>query len=513
MGLFEDHAHDNADGVAIVDGDLRRTWSAWNERATRLANALADNGVDPGGRILLHARNGAEWLDTNFALSKIGASVVSINPRLVESEIRYIADNSGATGLISDQARLCAGATTWKTPAGTPLLVVGIREAASIPGVTAFETLVATGDSTAREAIGGPLGASLLYTSGTTGAPKGAIRTPPSDPTVMAAAMRTIIDRFGMRPGERHLVVCPLCHAAPPVYAQMAHLLGGTAVVAARFDAEEALSIIAAEGITSTFMVPTMLNRLVSLPEDVRARYDHSTLRTIITGGSMCSPTLKERIVEMFGEVLFDLYGSTESGLNTMLEPRDQLKHGDSVGLLLPGNEISFRDESGAEVMPGQPGQIWLRGPLQIDGYHDDPTATAAAIKDGWITPGDIGYADADGYIHILDRAKDMVISGGVNIYPAEIEAALAKHPAVFDSAVICVPHHDWGEALLAIVERHPESTVTEAELEEFCRGHLAAYKCPRQWRFIDEFPRNHVGKILKRDLRAPYWANRRTKV
>lgn len=503
MGALELNAARIPNDLAIVDGAVRRTWGEWNDRANRLANALADNGVEEGTRVLLHARNGIEWLEANFALAKLNASVVSINPRLVENEIHYMADNSGARVLISDRADLSAAAANWEMGGEGPLFIVGIGEAAFEPGVTAFEVLIASGAATPREAGGSPLGASLLYTSGTTGVPKGATRTPPADPSGIGAMMREIMGAFGMAPGERHFVVAPLCHAAPPVYTQMAHMLGGTAVVASKFDAEQALAIFEAERITSTFMVPTMLNRLVSLPDDVKARYDYSSIRTIITGGSMCSAALKSKVAEMFGDVLFDLYGSTESGLNTVLEPKDQIAHGDTVGQVLPGSEMSFRDEEGNDLALGLPGQIWLRSPLQIDKYWNDPVSTEANMKDGWVTAGDVGYIDDEGFVHILDRIKDMVISGGVNIYPAEIEAVLSKHPAVFDAAVIGVPHPDWGEALLAIVEVRPGETVSESELEEFCRTNLASFKCPRQWRFVDELPRNHLGKVLKKDLRA----------
>jgi len=513
MGLLEQHAQDSPEAIAIVDGSLRRTWRHWNERATRLANALAERGVGRGDRVAVHARNRAEWLDTSFALSKIGVNLVSVNPRLIEPEIRYIVDNSGATALISDQTTLCAAAASWRVTDGAPLLVIGIQEAAVPPGVTEFEAFVAAGDPTPRAAISGPLGATLLYTSGTTGAPKGAIRNPPADPAELAKAMQDIISRFGMKPGERHLLVCPLAHAAPPIYAQMTHLVGGTVIMMPRFDAERALAMIDAEAITSTFMVPTMLNRLASLPDQVRARHDHATLRTVITGGSPCNAVLKKRIAETFGQVLFDLYGATETGLQTMHEPSDQLTHADSVGRVLPGNDVRFLDESGNEVPAGQPGEIWGRGPLQMEGYHNNPEATAAAVRNGWVTAGDIGYADEDGYVHILDRAKDMVISGGVNIYPAEIEAVLAKHPSVFDSAVVGIPDEDWGEALLAFVQPRVGISVTEDELEKFCRSALAAFKCPRQWRFVAELPRNHIGKVLKKDLRAPYWSGRSASV
>ena len=513
MGLLEQHAQYSPEAIAIVDGSVRRSWRCWDERATRLANALAERGVGRGGRVAVHVRNRVEWLDTSFALSKLGANVVSVNPRLTETEIRFILGDSGATVLISDHVMLCAAAASWRTSGDAPLLVIGIQDAAPHPGVMEFEAFVVAGDPTPRDAISGPLGATLLYTSGTTGAPKGAIRNPPDDPAELAKAMQDIISRFGMKSGERHLLACPLAHAAPPIYAQMTHLVGGTVVITPRFDPERALQLIAAEAITSTFMVPTMLNRLVSLPEEVRARHDHASLRTIITGGSPCNAVLKKRVAESFGQVLFDLYGATESGLQTMLEPSDQLTHADSVGRVLPGNALRFLDEFGNEVPAGRSAEIWARGPMQMDRYHNNPEATAAAVKDGWVTAGDIGYVDEDGYVYIQDRAKDVVISGGVNIYPAEIEAVLAKHPSVFDSAVIGVPHEDWGEALLAIVQPHVGSSVLEAELERFCRSELAAFKCPRQWKFMIELPRNHIGKVLKKELRTPYWSGRRANV
>lgn len=504
MGPLEAHAQDQPERVAVVDGPLRRTWGSWNERATRLANALTRHGVQRGDRIALHAGNRAEWLDTSLALSKIGVHVVAINPRLATPEIRYIIDNSGADVLVSDQHDLCAQAASWSDS----LLVLKIGSDARPPGAIDFEEFLAAGDPTpVPRTHDGPLGATLLYTSGTTGAPKGALRSPPADPSALAAAMQDLSSRFGIRPGEVHLLACPLAHAAPPVYAQLAHLMGGTVVITSKFDAEHTLSLVETEGITSTFLVPTMLNRLVNLPEEVRSRYDCSTLRTIITGGSPCPAALKHRVADVFGPVLFDLYGSTETGLQTMLEPADQLTHADSVGRVLSGNSVRFLDESGEDVAAGQAGQVWARGPLQMDGYHDNPEATAAAVRDGWVTAGDIGYQDTDGYVYILDRAKDMVITGGVNVYPAEIEAVLITHPAVFDAAVIGVPHPDWGEALMAFVQPAPGTgEVGEEELTALCRAELAAFKCPRQWQFVTELPRNHVGKVLKGMLRAPFW-------
>jgi long-chain acyl-CoA synthetase len=391
--------------------------------------------------------------------------------------------------------------------------VIGIDAAAAVDGALEFEAFLGAGDPTPRETLGGPLGANLQYTSGTTGKPKGAVRMPPADPTALRAVLTLLMDRFGMAPGERHLLACPMCHAAPPAYVQMAHLVGGTVVIMRRFDAEQALAAIDAERITSTFMVPTMLNRIGSLPDAVRERYDHSTLRTIITGGSLASAALKARVAETLGQVLFDLYGSTETGLNTMLEPADQISHGDTVGRLLPGGDVQFRDEDGNVVADGEAGQIWARNPLQFSGYHNDPEGTDAALKDGWVTAGDVGYIDDEGYVHILDRVKDMVISGGVNIYPAEIEATLAKHPDVFDAAIIGVPDPDWGESLLAFVQPQPGASISPPDLEAFCRAELADFKCPRKWEIIDEIPRNHAGKVLKKDLRAPYWADRSARV
>jgi long-chain acyl-CoA synthetase len=256
-----------------------------------------------------------------------------------------------------------------------------------------------------------------------------------------------------------------------------------------------------------TFLVPTMLNRIVNLPEDVRARYDLSSMRIITTGASVCPADLKRKVTELFGPVLYDSYGSTETGLVTIFTPADLSERSESCGRLLDGVEVRVVDDGGNALPRGEVGTIYIRSGTTIGGYLGESTRGDDFTDDGFFTAGDVGRLDAQGYLYILDRKKDMIIAGGVNIYPAEVEAALRAHPAVLDAAVFGVPHADLGEQVLAICERVPGQHVDANELAGFIAGRIAKYKLPRAIEFSDELPRNAAGKVLKRELRAPYWA------
>jgi len=282
-------------------------------------------------------------------------------------------------------------------------------------------------------------------------------------------------------------------------------LLGGTVVVMPRFDPEPALRLIAERRCTTTFMAPVLLQRIMDLPEEVRARYDVSSMRALILGGAPFPFTLKERAVGYFPDALYEFYGATETGVNLVLRPDEQLAHPGSCGRPTATTEVLLLDDDGNQVPDGSPGQLWVRN-TALAQYYNQPDATRRSMRDGYFSVGDVAYRDAGGCYHICDRLVDMVISGGVNIYPAEVEAVLHAHPAVRDVAVIGVPDADWGESVKAVVALQPGAQARAEELIGWCRQRLADYKRPRSVDFVDELPRDQAGKLLKRQIRAPYW-------
>jgi acyl-CoA synthetase (AMP-forming)/AMP-acid ligase II len=254
-------------------------------------------------------------------------------------------------------------------------------------------------------------------------------------------------------------------------------------------------------------MAPTLLQRIMDLPGEVRARYDVSSMRAIILGAAPCPHSLKVRSTAYFGEVLWEFYGATETGFNLILRPEDQLRKPGSAGVPPDGQEVLLLDDEGRPVPDGQPGEVWVRNSY-LASYYNKPEATSRSMRDGFFSVGDVAYRDAEGYYYICDRKIDMIISGGVNIYPAEIEACLHAHPAVRDAAVVGVPDDQWGESVKAVVALQPGAGTTEQEMIDWCRGRIADYKRPRSVDFVEELPRDQAGKLHMRSFRAPYWAS-----
>jgi long-chain acyl-CoA synthetase len=361
---------------------------------------------------------------------------------------------------------------------------------------------------------------SIVYTSGTTGRPRGVVttRTAKAASSASSASSASAVSappsaqepRAERRPPSslptvRNLLGAPLNHAAGQASARATHAVGGCVYIMPRFDPEEALRIISREQITTTFLVPTMLNRIVNLPAETLAKHDVSSVKMIATGASPCPQSVKEQVIAYFGpHSLYESYGSTEVGLITRMLPDDHLKKPGSCGRLLDDVVVRVVDGEGREVPPGGIGEILVRTPVMIEHYLN--RGTPEELVGGFFATGDVGRFDEDGYLYILDRKKDMIIAGGVNIYPAEIEDALRRHPAVLDAAVFGIPHADLGEEVRAVVERVEGQYVSEDELLAFVADKLAAYKRPRTIQLTSEIPRNAAGKVLKAELRAPYW-------
>jgi fatty-acyl-CoA synthase/long-chain acyl-CoA synthetase len=490
------------DQPAVIGTDRTLTYSGLNARANRVAHALGAIGAQPGDRVATMSFNSVAGHEIGAGSRKRGLVGVPVNFRLRGPEVAHVLNDSGAAVVVADAAHVPVVEEARLQIEGERTYIALAGAAPAPAGWLDYEELLAAaGEEEASDENSNPLGASMIYTSGTTGHPKGAYRPQGASPEIIAQTVQV----FGLSDSDVHLVAGPGYHSAVAYFSALTLLLGGTVVVMARFDPEEAMRLSELHRVSTTFMAPTLLRRICDLPEEVRGRYDVSSMRAIIMGAAPCPIELKERVLGLFGETLWEFYGATETGVNTVLSPSDQLRKPGSCGKLVPGHEIRLLDEQDREVPINTPGQLWVRNPHLAE-YYKNPAATERSMRDGFFTVGDVAYQDAEGYYYICDRRVDMIISGGVNIYPAEIEAALHAHPAVADVAVIGVPDPEWGEAVKAVVELHPGADAGEAELIAFCSQHLADYKKPRSVDFLGSLPRDPAGKLLKRQIREPYW-------
>jgi acyl-CoA synthetase (AMP-forming)/AMP-acid ligase II len=493
------HAAVRPTKVALICGERSLTYAEFNTRARRAANALSRLGVKANDHVAVMAHNCIELLEITAGLSKLTALPVLLNYRLREHEIAYILNDSEANLAIAGPELVEVVEKARAEVKGNGVYIA-IGTACPPVGWLRYEDLLA-GASEAVPLGASGLGSSMSYTSGTTGKPKGAYRTR----SLQVEEIMPIIQAFELVESDVHLLAGPYYHSAPSAFANLHALLGSTIVVQPKYDPVEALELIDRHKITTTFMAPTLLQRLVDVPEEVFSRYDASSLRSIILGAAPCPHVLKVRAIERFGEHLWEFYGATETAFVTILRPEDQLRKAGSCGKVGPGQEIRLLDAAGNEVPDGTPGEMWSRFSWLAEYYHK-PEATARSMRDGFFTVGDIAYRDKEGYYYICDRKIDMIISGGVNIYPAEIEAVLAAHPAVADVAVIGVPDNFWGESVKAVVELRPGASANADELIAFCGERLASYKKPRTVDVVAELPRNPAGKLLKAQIREPYW-------
>ena len=354
-------------------------------------------------------------------------------------------------------------------------------------------------------------GGSMIYTSGTTGKPKGALRSAGANPETGAALMQLI----GYVPDDVYLTTGPLYHSGPLGFMGIVQLLGGTVIVQRHFDAEDWLRLVDRHKVTTTFSAPTPVRRVVDLPAEVRQRYDYSSMKRLIANAAPWPFELKRKYVEAFGDdSLFEVYGSTELSVNTILLPDEQMRKPGSCGRPAPLVEIALFDEDGNRVTePMQPGELYVRSKAVFDTYWKAEEKFEASKREDYLTVGDIAYFDEEGFFYICDRKNDMIISGGMNIYPAEIEAVLVAHPAVADAAVFGIPSDEWGESVHAAITLYEGQGATDEEIQAFAREHLASYKVPRSFSRMEEIPRSASGKILKKELRAPWWEGRTSQV
>jgi len=496
------------DREALVEygatGVRRMTWGELAATTNRLANALIARGVTGGSRVALMLPNGAEILLAQQALAVLGATAVQIGYRLKAAEIAHILGNAEpqATLVHTDYLAAMIEARA-QTGRRGPMIVVGEPGAAGRdPEIAAWDRALAAASPGAphrpRSDDGGG-GGVIVYTSGTTGKSKGAHRSLRNTGLEPVADM---VLQVGLRGDDRHLVVCPLYHSMAPAFAAILMGLGASVVLMNHFDPAGAVDIIARERITCSLMVPTMLYRMADLPDAAFAGRDTSALRWVMSGGAPLTTETARRFMQRFGPVLWNFYGSTETAMVTLAGPGDHLSHPGTVGRTLRGNEVRLLDDAGREVAIGEVGELYARNRMLITGYHRNAEATRSSLRDGFFSVGDLARRDADGYYYLESRKHDMVISGGVNIYPREIEDHLHTHPAIVDAAVIGVPDPEWGEIVHAFVVVRPGHPLTERDVIEFCRAGLADFKRPRVVRFVAELPRNPTGKVLKRELR-----------
>jgi long-chain acyl-CoA synthetase len=495
MADLGDWAAAQPDAEAIVSPQGRRTFGELDANANRLARALRRRGLRSGDAVALLSGNRPEFAEAFFACQRAGLRLTPVNWHLTGDEAGYIVADCEAKAILADHA---AGALARAARAASRTCGVALAFGGGVESFESYEEALA---DESPDALADPTrGGTMLYTSGTTGRPKGVLRPNAASPVVAN------IGGYAADGGDVHLCTGPLYHAAPLAFSMSIPLaFGATVVLMETWDAEHALRLIAEHHVTHTHMVPTMFHRLLSLPERVRLGYDVSSLRHVLHGAAPCPVPVKHRIIEWFGPVVMEYYAATE-GVGSYVDAATWLQRPGTVGLPVIPGQVIIGDDDGNPVPQGDVGLIYIRAPegLQFSYFKDD-AKTESAYRGSYFTLGDVGYFDEDGYLFLTDRSANLIISGGVNIYPAEIDGLLLEHPAVADAATIGVPSEEWGEAVLSVIELQRGAVASDGLAEElimFCRERLAHFKCPKQIEFVDVLPRQDNGKIYKRLLR-----------
>jgi acyl-CoA synthetase (AMP-forming)/AMP-acid ligase II len=491
--------------VGARDSQRALTYRQWNERANRLANGFRGLGLAPGDRVAFLAYNCVEWLEIYVGLAKAGLVAVPINFRLVGAEIEYIVQHAGARAFIVQDAlveRVEAIRDNLDIPSSRWVHLGG---AAAPAGWLSYESLVERAAASEPGVVIRPEDPwAMMYTSGTTGRPKGAVR---SHAASALLSLTTAVD-LAFSPDDTALLVMPLFHANSLFFLATFSYLGATCVVddSPSFDPERLLRTFAEQRITFTSLVPTHYIMTLALPEATRRAYDVSRVTRLLISSAPARRDTKIAIMEAFpNSQLFEMYGSTEAGWVTVLRPHEQFTKLGSVGRELVGTgPVRLLDPSGQDVPDGEVGELYSRTPYVFSGYWNDPERTTQAFRGEWCSVGDLARRDEDGFYHLVDRKSNMIISGGENVYPSEVEGVLGAHPDVQDVAVIGVPHETWGEAVHAVVVPRPGASPSEADLIQWCRERMAGYKRPRSVAFVADaaMPRTATGKILHRVLR-----------
>ncbi|MBX9590229.1 MAG: AMP-binding protein [Hyphomonadaceae bacterium] len=501
--------------ASLLSGERTLGAAAFAERIARAASGFAALGVRQGDCVALLLRNDFAFLEASLAAVRLGAYAVPINWHFKAEEVAYVLADCGAKVLVA-HADLLAG-VAGALPAGVQVLAVetppelaaayGLGPGGVPLGVAAWEPWLGIQDLWQGVLL--PQTSSMIYTSGTTGRPKGVRRQPlTADLEAQMADYRERV--YGLKPGVRTMIPGPLYHSAPNAFALRAARVASQIALMPRFDPEAFLALVERHRIEAMFMVPTMFVRLLKLPGEVRSRYDLSSLKFVMHAAAPCPLEIKRATIDWLGPVVHEFYGSTESGAVTVVDSREWLARPGTVGRPVTGGAVRIYDDAGRQLDAGQVGEIYTRLEFLPEfTYHQLPDKRAEIDREGFITSGDVGYLDEAGYLFLCDRKRDMVISGGVNIYPAEIEAVLITCPGVKDCAVFGIPDGEYGEQLLAVIEAQPGlPPPTVADVRTYLGRHLAGYKVPKRIEFGTDLPREDSGKIFKRRLRDPYWAN-----
>ncbi len=488
------------------------TYSELNEQANRLGHVLLSLGAVPGTKVVWCGQNSPGVVVMINAARKLGVTAVPLNYRLSDEEAAYVTDHCDAAIVYVDaEFAPMFGRIRAQLPKVQHFLVFDGETPDDM--IDADAAIAAAPPGEPEVAASTEAGATMIYTSGTTGKPKGAFRRGAANPA-QAAAMLAFV---GYTPADVYIPTGPLYHSGPGGFMGIAQVLGQTVVLQRKFDPQDWLRLVDKYKVTSTFSAPTPIRMICNLPADVKARYDVSSMKRMIANAAPWSMTLKRMYLADFpGDSLFEVYGSTELGVNSILRPEDQLRKPGSCGKPAPMVEIKLFDDDGNEVTgtgPEHTGELFVKSPSIFVDYYKQHDQFVKDQRDGYQTVGDIAYRDDEGYIYICDRKKDMIISGGMNIYPAEIEAVLDMHPDVLEAAVFGVPSDEWGESVHAVVVVREGASMTEEQVVDHVRQHLAPYKVPRSVTWSPELPKTGSGKVLKRDLRAPFWAGRASQV
>lgn len=515
--LIDQFSEARPEGAAVIDDRGVTTWSMLASRVDRLIHALAARGLSSGSTVAVFAGNQSEAIEVMLACMHSGYLVVPVNWHWVAAELAYVLEDAGAEAIVV--------ADPWIDVAVDALSRcddIAVRIAVTdraVDGFERYEEVIAEGAAPGVQppqhetVFGGP----MFYTSGTTGFPKG-VRSSlgrTGGPTEMWQLIgASIASTFDVQGPDAVTLLCgPIYHSAQWVFAFSSLLGGATVVLHHRFDASRLLDDVDRLGVTNLHLVPAQMVRLLRLDDDTRTSFSGSTLRSVFHGAAPCPESVKRSMIDWWGPVVSEYYGGTEGGFITTISAEEWLAHPRSVGRATAIIEVCVLSEDGEELPRGEPGDVCFRSLVGSDfEYHGAPDKTAGAHRGaGFGTLGDIGWMDDEGYLHLSDRRIDMIISGGVNIYPAEIESVLSSHSAVADVAVFGIPDDEMGEKVMAVVEPADGLEVDDRvinELAELCRSQLAGYKCPRVWDSVDKLPRSEAGKLVKRELRDPYWTS-----
>ncbi len=508
------HVTPDKPAVVMAGTDDVITHAGLDERSTRLARVWQDTGLRPGDGVALFMENHPRFLEVVWAAMRSGLRITPVNRYLAAAEAAYIVNDCDARAVVT---------STGMATVATELLdlIPGCKLRLSVDGVVdgcdSYEDALAA--ASAAPLDDEPLGQLMLYSSGTTGRPKGIIRPqPPRSAREGLGALTGLGPLFGINTESVYLSPAPIYHAAPLGFCLAVSSLGGTVVMMEHFDPLQALAALDRHRCTHSQWVPTMFSRMLKLPEEERTRFDLSAHQVAIHAAAPCPRPVKEAMFEWWGPIIYEYYGGSELNGLTFAPPQDWLAHPGTVGRAVLGR-LRICDEEGNEMPAGEPGLVYFEQEAAPFSYHKDETQTQSSrhpTHPGWTALGDVGYVDEEGFLFLTDRATFMIISGGVNIYPREIEDVLVMHPLVDDVAVIGVPNEDMGEEVKAIVQLGPGDEGTPelaAELLAFCRERLTHYKCPRSVDFDPALPRLPTGKLYKRILRDRYWGERQNRL